>query len=150
MITESLMVYGEPKGQPRQRHFAIKIGGKYTARAYTPGTAEAWKSAIACAAKETGIADLNHRGPVHVVMIFEFARPKSHYGSGKNANTVKAGAPRRHLGKPDLDNVAKAAMDALTQVGVWHDDSQVERVFMEKIWAEGASKTLFTITLLQP
>lgn len=30
-----------------------------------------------------------------------------------------------HTSKPDLDNLTKAVLDALTEVGFWRDDSQV-------------------------
>lgn len=138
----SFWVAGTPKGQPRQRHFAMKINGKYTARAYTPGTAEEWKSAIAIAAKEAGLAGEQIQGMVWVEMCFFFARPKSHYRAN---GEVKPGAPKDHTQKPDIDNVVKAALDALTQIGVWRDDSQINNLAARKIWTESNSETLFDI-----
>lgn len=34
--------------------------------------------------------------------------------------------------KPDVDNVAKALVDAMTRAGFWRDDSQVARLVLEK------------------
>lgn len=55
---------------------------------------------------------------------FYFARPKSHYGTGKNANVVKDASPRAHTTKPDRDKLLRAVQDALTGV-MYRDDSQV-------------------------
>src|SRR4029077_12784124 len=50
------VVIGDPKGQPRPRAFAKKIGiNTYVARVYDAASAEAWKSAIALSAREAGL-----------------------------------------------------------------------------------------------
>ena len=41
----------------------------------------------------------------------------------------------------DLDNVAKACLDALNGA-VWHDDKQVQRLAVEKLQAETAAVTI--------
>lgn len=38
--------------------------------------------------------------------------------------------------KPDVDNLAKAVMDAINQVGIWEDDSQVSRLVVGKIYSD--------------
>jgi Holliday junction resolvase RusA-like endonuclease len=125
MINISFDVYGIPKAQPRPRAFARKMGNKYVARVFEAGTAEEWKSLIAAAAKPhtppTPIL-----GPVCVDLTFFFPRPKSHFRTGKNAGALRDDAPLWHTGKPDRDNLEKAVLDALTQLGgFWRDDSQV-------------------------
>ena len=70
------------------------------------------------------------RCPFAVGFLFRFGRPKSHYRTGRYAHLLKASAPRCHLGKPDLDNLIKAAKDALGDWDgrpalVWADDSQI-------------------------
>lgn len=37
--------------------------------------------------------------------------------------------------RPDVDNFAKAVMDALTKAQAWHDDKQVGRLIVDKWWA---------------
>lgn len=44
----------------------------------------------------------------------------------------RSGLPVPATGKPDLDNVAKLVMDALTRAGVWVDDTRVCRLEVER------------------
>jgi|TARA_R110002110_G_scaffold159800_1_gene357795 Holliday junction resolvase RusA-like endonuclease len=37
-----------------------------------------------------------------------------------------------HVQKPDADNLLKPIMDALSEAGVWTDDNQVDRIFLQK------------------
>jgi Holliday junction resolvase RusA-like endonuclease len=64
-------------------------------------------------------------GAVEVTMRFRLTRPRSHYGTGRNALTVKASAPAYPTSKPDGDKLQRAVLDALTQGGAYRDDSQV-------------------------
>ena len=131
----TLRVDGDPKAQPRPRSFAMRgKSGKYSARVYDPGTAEFWKSLIAIAAREKIVRPF--AGPVVVEMSFCIRRPKSHYRTGKNAAQLKPAAPNYHTSKPDVDNFAKAVLDALTTIGAWKDDSQVAGLSARKIYGE--------------
>jgi Holliday junction resolvase RusA-like endonuclease len=117
---------GIPKPQPRPRAFARKMGnGKFAARVYDAGTAEAWKSDIAIAARRCYPDRSPLTGPLMLDIEFAMPRPKSHFRSGKRSDELRDDAPRWHSQKPDCDNLAKAVMDALTQLGgFWIDDSQ--------------------------
>jgi Holliday junction resolvase RusA-like endonuclease len=80
---------------------------------------------------------------------FRMPRPKGHYGSGRNADALKPSVPREHVCTPDLDNLIKAVMDAMTVSGWWVDDSQVvEFGRMSKRWASkgdaGATITIIS------
>lgn len=121
-------VSGEPKGQPRPRAFARRMGNKFVARVYDVGTAEQWKSQIALAAKPF-IPTEPITGAVALRILFHLPRPKAH---SRSNGELKPTAPTWHVGKPDLDNFAKAVMDALTQIGVWLDDSQVASLTLLK------------------
>jgi Holliday junction resolvase RusA-like endonuclease len=57
-------------------------------------------------------------------MLFVFPRPKSHYGTGRNAGTLKPGAPLYHASRPDRDKLERAINDALKIAGIFKDDSQ--------------------------
>lgn len=77
--------------------------------------------------------------PVRVAVSFIYARPASHYGTGRNAHVLKASAPHWKASAPDLDKLQRALGDALTQAGVLRDDAlivgwQPEKVY--GVWAE--------------
>lgn len=139
-------VRGTPVGQPRPRAFARKMGDKFVARVYDAGTAEGWKGAIAQEAEKYR-PEKPALGVVAVQIRFQFPRPRSHFGSGKNAEVIKANAPQYKLGKPDLDNLAKAVLDALTVIGgFWADDAQVARLVLSKYYdpVPGAEIMIFS------
>ena len=143
----SFFVAGVPKGQPRPRAFARKMGGKFVARVFDAGTAEAWKSAVATeAVKHKPAAPIT--GPVRLRICFYIARPKSHYNS---KGALKATAPHYHTGKPDADNLAKAVMDALTQCGwFWGDDAQVAVLTAAKLYADSGTGAQVEIRRVSP
>jgi len=136
MSTLTFQVTGEPKGQPRSRAFARKMGNVHVARFYDSDVADEWKRAVQIVVLDAAIV---HRwsltlGPVAISMCFSLPRPKSHFG----AKGLKASAPMHHSGKPDADNLAKLVMDQITKSGkVWRDDSQVVSLRVEKLWASG-------------
>ena len=65
-------------------------------------------------------------------------RPKSHYGTGKNKDILKERFQNIPCTKkPDIDNMIKFVLDALQgQNGYFLDDSQVIRIFAEKIYSQ--------------
>ena len=137
----TFVVLGEPKGQPRPKAFSFKGH----ARVFDPGTAEGWKSQIAEAVRAAGALGLMIKVPLSVSIHCHFKRPKSHYRTGKNAGLLRADAGTWHTSKPDFDNVAKAACDAITHLGVWHDDAQVVKATVTKRYSDGAARTVITI-----
>ena len=120
-------VDGIPKGQPRPRAFAFN--GK--ARVYDAGTAEGWKSLVALSAKPH-LPTQPIEGPILLDIEFFMPRPKSHFRKAG----LKPDAPQFHTGKPDADNLVKAVMDVLTQLGVWRDDAQVGTLRVRKGFAD--------------
>lgn len=142
MTTIEFFAKGEPKGQPRPRAFARKMGGKYVARVFDSGTAENWKSAVARdAIHHTPPAPIE--GPVAVHLSFFFPRPRSHYRTGKHSHELRPDAPSFHVSKPDSDNLAKAILDCLTQLGgFWKDDSQVSHLRVTKYYGPTPGATI--------
>jgi Holliday junction resolvase RusA-like endonuclease len=133
-------VLGDPKGQPRPRAFYNKKTGR--AAVYEKGTAEAWKSDIAVAARSFLPAS-PIEGPVRLDITFVFSRPQ---------RLMRAKDPEGmipHTAKPDRDNLDKAVMDALTNIGMFRDDSLVcsgliEKFYSKKHGASGALIQIFT------
>lgn len=129
-MTVSFYVSGDPKAQPRPKAFARKMGEKYVARVYTPGTAEHWKTMIADAALKAGLQKF--QGPVRLELHFNFKRPKSHF---RNNGQLRESAPEHHTQKPDADNLSASVMNTLTRLEAWTDDAQVCDVRTTKNWS---------------
>jgi len=138
--TIQFIAFGDPKGQPRPRAFSR--GG--ITRMYDPGTAEGWKGQIAAAAMPHKPA-AQLEGPLHVTLLFRFARPKSHWSK----KGLKPTAPEYHTSKPDADNLAKAVLDCITQLGFWRDDAQVAALDVRKKYANAEPFCEITITPIE-
>ena len=130
-----IFIPGDPKGQPRARAFARKMGSKFVARMYDSDTADAWKEQVRASVLEQanllGLQPIER--PFEVVMLFSFERPRSHFLS---SGALGKGRVREHLQKPDADNLAKLVLDVITRLQrCWKDDDQVVRLVVEKRWA---------------
>ena len=123
-------VPGEPVPQPRPR---VSTRGGF-ARAYVPAKhpVHAYRQSLAAAARDAGLSET--REPLNVVIDAVFERPKSHM----RKSGVKADAPR--LPRPDVDNIAKAVLDALQDV--MGDDTNVARLVVEKSYGQEARTTV--------
>lgn len=85
----------------------------------------------------------NSRGvPVDVTLTFTLARPRSHYGTGRNAGVLRVGAPARPTVTPDIDKAVRAIFDALTDAGCWDDDRQVVDLYAHKRYPHGGLDAL--------
>jgi Holliday junction resolvase RusA-like endonuclease len=82
----------------------------------------AW-SAIAARNRVRGWTQLT--GPVALSLTFTMPRPRSHFGTGRNAKVVRPSAPARPDVTPDLDKLVRATCDALKTGRVYRDDAQV-------------------------
>ena len=123
-------VAGQPVPQPRPR---VSTAGGF-ARAYVPGKhpVHAYREAIAAAARAAGLTTTGE--VLNVVIDAVFERPKSHM----NKAGVKSTAAK--LPRPDVDNLAKAVLDALQDV--MGDDSLVGRLVVEKSYGQEARTTV--------
>jgi Holliday junction resolvase RusA-like endonuclease len=135
MIT--FKVFGTPKPQSRPKAFSR---GKFTS-VYSPVTA--WRNDVKYAAHKVFEDQGQIDGAVIVEIEYYFRRPKSHYGTGKNSDILKASAPKRMTKRPDLDNLNKAVLDAIQDSNLLKDDSAVVRLISTKHYvfrdyAEGA------------
>ena len=77
-------------------------------------------------------------GPVAVWCRFTFTRPKSHFGTGRNVEVLKVGAPVFMSSMPDADKLLRLVNDALTIAGVIDDDKQIVVMRGEKVYGERA------------
>jgi crossover junction endodeoxyribonuclease RusA len=85
-----------------------------------------------------------HPGPIGLHCVFNFARPKHHYGTGRNAGTLKPWAPTYMTSTPDLDKLLRLIGDALTIAEIITDDAVITAAHGEKRWA-ATSNTLIEL-----
>ena len=130
-LTVSFFVAGTPKPQGSKRAF-MRPNAKHPTMVESAGDAlKDWRAAVSyAAAKQDALID----GPVRVSLTFRFARPKSHFGTGGNAETLKTSAPEFHIQRPDIDKLTRAVLDALTNI-TFGDDSCVVAQSARKEWA---------------
>lgn len=142
-----ITVYGTPAPQGSKRHVGNGVMVE-SSKAVKP-----WREAVKWAVLDALHAHLEPpslggagldplAAPFEVDIRFYFQRPKGHYGTGKNAVFVKDSAPARPKGKPDVDKCARACLDALTDAGMWDDDSQVVTLLASKHYANPAAGLL--------
>lgn len=111
-------------GQPvaKGRHRVAVINGR--AHAYTPAKTVNYEASVAFAGKGAMVGKDLLEGPLSVTLFAHFMTPKR----GKKAGDY-------HTARPDADNIAKAANDALNGI-VWRDDSQVASMQIIKTYAD--------------
>lgn len=122
------VVLGTPA--PQGSKIRTEFGMRESSQAVGP-----WREAVKAAAQ---LADVGHvSGPVVAQVWFRFQRPKTHYGTGRNAGVLKGAAPlfptSRNVG--DIDKLLRSSFDALTDVGAIDDDSCIVAVHTYKGWA---------------
>jgi Holliday junction resolvase RusA-like endonuclease len=125
-------VDGHPAPQGSKRGFVNKHTGRVVMREQSdrlgPWREAVKNRALAAAVRLDEVTDATRwvlDEPVVADMVFTFARPRSHYRTGRNAHLLRDGAPARPDGAPDLSKLARAVEDALTDAGVWRDDARV-------------------------
>lgn len=86
------------------------------------------------------VPDKPIEGPVEVKIRWDFGRKSK---------------PKRYIGqlkatKSDLDNLAKMALDCLTDLKFWKDDGQVARLNLEKRWVEDKDAAVYILINTKP
>ena len=98
-----------------------------------------WGSAVShAAAKAWGTRSLIFGG-VRLSLLFFFARPAGHYGTGRNARKLKPSAPKVCATKADLSKLERGVEDALSKI-IYVDDRQISARGKGggKYWTSGA------------
>jgi Holliday junction resolvase RusA-like endonuclease len=139
-------VLGTPTAQGSKRAFNNPAGGRPIMREDSFEKTKTWRQDVVVAARnmlqydagtEDGKAErIGHPfglGPVHVTIMFIFARPKHHFRTGRYAHELRPNAPRLHTIKPDGDKLLRSTFDALTTAGMWKDDCQVAGLSAEPL-----------------
>lgn len=144
-------IQGHPVPQPRPRTFMRK--GFPTTISDNPAS-KGWKTLIQMQSGRLPKRANGIKGPMSVGLAFKFLRPKSHFrADGVTLNKEqKSRNPTTRCtshGKGDVDNLAKAVLDALETCQVFADDSQVWELMASKEWVrsvdlEGVEITIFS------
>jgi Holliday junction resolvase RusA-like endonuclease len=126
-------VAGIPRPQGSMRAFKVKGTERIVLTGDNPHT-RGWKTAVVEAAKAGRLVIWG--GPVAVGITFRLPRPKGHVG----ARGLLPSAPTHPTGRPDVDKLCRAVLDALTEAGVVTDDAMVVRLAAKKVYGTpGAS-----------
>lgn len=114
-----------------------------------------WRKAVVEAAEAAMLASDEWDTATDAVgmeVTFRFRRPANHYGTGRNATTLKDTAPIyvTSKNKGDTDKILRSTGDALTDSRVVHDDSLIVAVHAFKVYAAshetpGATISLYTV-----
>jgi Holliday junction resolvase RusA-like endonuclease len=144
MTTLTFTAWGRPVGQGN--HVQSRWGATYEK---TKGHAE-WRAELIGAARAAmANPDTNGGrtwqaldGPVDVEITFYGPRANGHYGTGRNADTLKPSAPPypltgggSRLALADIDKLCRSVLDALTLAEVIVDDSRVVDLTARKRYA---------------
>ena len=128
---------GHPQGKGRARS---SVQGGFV-RHYTPAATRSYEGMIREAARQEMAGREPTDQPVYVRLTAIFDVPKS-FSKIKRARAL--GNDLVPAKRPDLDNIAKAFLDAMNGV-VFHDDCQVVRHDFAKVYGP-APKVVVTVT----
>jgi len=121
-----IIVYGDPGPQGSKKPLGRYSDGR--PRMVESSTkVQPWREAVKLAAlrarEDSGHSTWDE--PLTARMVFTFRRPKSHYRTGRNAHLLRAAAPARPAGYPDLSKIVRSTEDALKFAAVYVDDARV-------------------------
>ena len=121
----SFFVPGVPVPKGSAKSFYNPKAGKIVTMQDNRDRQKPWASMISYSAQQIGCEVCG--GGVSLSLLFTMPRPKSHFGTGKNAQLLKTTAPMFHTSTPDLDKLVRCVKDALKGIA-YRDDSQVCRM----------------------
>jgi Holliday junction resolvase RusA-like endonuclease len=134
MSVLKVIIPGKPRGQGSVTLWSTPGGGERAK--YAPDVVNHRNLVIDIMTQEYHGDPISY--PVGVKIKAVFARPKTHFGTGANANRLKDSAPHWYTGYPDGDKIARLINDALTIAGVIADDRYVAWHSVEKRWGPKA------------
>ena len=129
-------VRGRPRPAGSKRVFPIRkdgvLTGKFVVTDMSGKEGKSWRSSIQDSAVQAkGFRVL--KGALELDVCFVLARPKAHFGTGKNSGSVKASAPYLPSIRPDITKLVRAVEDALNGL-LWGDDAQITYAIVKKVY----------------
>lgn len=133
MVIAEFFVPGKPAPGGSKKGFYIK---KIKRVIMTPDNKKTkpWMDSVKCFALQA-YSGPPLEEPIELEITFQFLRPKSHFGTGRNAGKLKLSTKKYPTVRPDLTKLTRSTEDALTGL-IWRDDSQVVRQMTKKIYTE--------------
>lgn len=119
------------------------VGGK--PRAYTPANVQSYKEKLALHFRR-GYRGRPLNQPVRLDVTVYMPRPIEHKRGKPTGRLTAVGQRELPTCKPDSDNYAKVAMDALTLAGVLKDDAVVTDMRCRKRWAPNVGALVVRLT----
>ena len=124
-------IHGNPVAQGRPR-FARR--GNFVTT-YDPPESKSFKETVKWQAIESGANERLLEGPLEMTLVFSMQRPQGHYGK----KGLRPSAPKHHIVKPDLDNLAKGVKDGLEGICFSRDQQVVSLDAKKEYVKEGSS-----------
>lgn len=148
----TVIVRGIPTPQGSKKAFVNKYTGRAQMKEQTGEKLESWRHNVQAQAMDAIAAEPGwtpYAVPVEVDVVFRFARPKSHFYTGRNAQQLRDNAPTHPVGRNvgDIEKLVRAMNDSLTNAGVWIDDSLVASLTAMKLYANEFSELGAHITV---
>jgi crossover junction endodeoxyribonuclease RusA len=108
-----------------------------------------WRSDVKAFAQEAHKNGPPLQGALKLSIVFFMARPKGHFGTGRNSDKLKDSAPQYPTGKPDSTKLTRSCEDALNGV-LWKDDSQIVTQSISKRYTiDGKVGALITVASME-
>ena len=137
-------VPGEPQPQGSAKAFKHRHTGRVMVTSDN-ARLRPWRDAVCWHARQALLGGAPLVGPVMVRIEFRFARPRGHFGK----RGLRPAAPREHVVRPDIDKLVRAFLDALSEAGVWRDDSQVVETSARKLYHERPGAVVEIVSVVQ-
>ena len=136
MTTLAFTVHGTPAPQGSKTIVPTAAGPR--TKESNERQLRAWRQAIADTAATAMDGHGPLTGPCELDATFVFARPRSHYRTGRHAGELKPSAPIHCDKRPDLDKLLRAVGDALTGIALI-DDATIVKLTARKHYGSPAA-----------
>lgn len=138
MTPFAVFVPGDPVPQGSMRGFA-RPGGQVSIVASNRRFLAEWRAQMSAIIRREWPSGGRKDGKFAVRLEFFIRRPSSHFlpaNSRRAQAELRPDAPEWVTKAPDIDKLARAALDASTDAGVWDDDAQVVHLTVSKKYAD--------------
>jgi len=129
----------KPQARPKTFHRTLKSGRAFVTT-YSPKS-DWYHLVYSETLKQKQKLKERLSGALELKLMFYLPIPKS-------LSKKKRGMLMYVSKRPDVDNLAKAVMDAINNVGIWEDDSQISVLRVSKIYSD-EPRCIITINQLE-